>query len=103
MRADFRQMRRSDDRAALALFERAHELAPHNAEIARDLGAILLRVGEPEALKHLWPAVAILDQLRALGDGARRQAGGLHRCTASGTRQILLPTLVASQAPQHQH
>ena len=60
--------RRADDAAALALFERAHELAPHNAEIVRDLGAMLLRAGRPErGLGHLQRAVDMLAQLRELG------------------------------------
>ena len=70
--------RRADDVAAARLLARAHELAPHNAEIVRDYGAILLRVGKPRAaLPILERAVALLAQLYELGDGSAHSRGSL--------------------------
>lgn len=70
--------RRQDDRAALLLFSRAHEYAPHNAEIVRDYGAMLLRVGQPdEALVKLDRAVGMLTQLHTLGDRSSHGRGAL--------------------------
>ena len=61
--------RRDDDAAALFLLSRAHDYAPHNAEIVRDYGAMLLRVGRPlEALPMISRSVRMLSQLYSLGD-----------------------------------
>ena len=70
--------RRGDDTSALALLTRAHELAPHNAEIVRDYGAMLLRAGQPKkALKVLKRAVGLLGQLHTLGDKSAHSRGAL--------------------------
>ena len=70
--------RRGDDAAALALLERAHRLAPHNAEIVRDFGAMLLRVGEPrQALPTLRRAVEMLQALYELGERTPHARGAL--------------------------
>ena len=58
--------RRKDDASALALLGRAYELAPHNAEIVRDYGALLVRVRQPAlALPILQRAVHQLAELHA--------------------------------------
>ena len=70
--------RRGDDTSALTLLTRAHELAPHNAEIVRDYGAMLLRAGQPKkALKVLKRAVGLLGQLHTLGDKSAHSRGAL--------------------------
>ena len=70
--------RRGDDAAGARLLARAHELAPHNAEIVRDYGAILLRVGKPrKALPVLERAVALLAGLHELGAGSAHSRGSL--------------------------
>ena len=70
--------RRNDDGAALLLMSRAHDLAPHNAEIVRDYGAMLLRANQPkQALKPLRRAVGMLSQLYLLGDHSLHARGAL--------------------------
>ena len=70
--------RRGDDATAAALLSTAHSLAPHNAEIIRDYGAILLRVSRPsEARPLLERAVSRLEQLHALGERTEHSRGAL--------------------------
>lgn len=70
--------RRHDDALALQLLTRARELAPHNAEIVRDYGALLVRMGRPaEALPWLRRAVAMLRQLYELGESSAHARGAL--------------------------
>ena len=70
--------RRGADGAALGLLERAYWLAPHNAEIVRDYGAMLLRVGQPtRAVPVLRDAVEKLGQLHSLGTPTAHSRGAL--------------------------
>ena len=70
--------RRGADGAALGLLERAYWLAPHNAEIVRDYGAMLLRVGQPmRAVPVLRDAVEKLSQLHSLGVPTAHSRGAL--------------------------
>jgi tetratricopeptide (TPR) repeat protein len=70
--------RRGDDASAAALLATAHTLAPHNAEIVRDYGAILLRIGRPrEARPQLERAVGLLAQLHELGEQTAHSRGSL--------------------------
>ena len=59
--------RRGSDRDALERLGRAHALAPHNAEIVRDYGAMMLRVGQPvNARPLLERSVHLLSELHRL-------------------------------------
>ena len=54
--------RRRDDAAAVALLGRAHAVAPHNAEVVRDYGALLFRANRTaDALPLLRRAVAMFE------------------------------------------
>ena len=70
--------RRDADATALTLLERAHTYAPHNAEIVRDYGAMLVRLRRPrEARRVLARAVAMLEQLHRLGERSAHGAASL--------------------------
>jgi len=113
--------RRGEDAPALRLLRRAYQLAPHNAEIVRDYGAMLVRVSQPErALPILRDAVVKLTQIHARGDPTTHSRSALasahvklaaahlllnqHAACRRATRAAvaLEPLLGESVAPMHQ-
>ena len=113
--------RRGDDATALTLLARAHGLAPHNAEIARDYGAMLVRTHQAgRALPVLRRAVAMLTELHELGGRSAHSRAALAsaevklaaallksnehaRCTASARKaEKLEPSIAAVVAPLRQ-